>query len=645
MSLSKNDPAREPKTPLQACEAVFTGWLTDKYDVYVLRASLAAAAVLKLDGDPAWLLVVGSPGAGKTETVGSLGWVDQSGPINLLEGPLRGHALVRSSLSGEAALLSGTKNQERAKDATGGLLREIGNSGVLVLKDVTTILGMNRDRRAEILAALREVYDGHWTRSIGTDGGKTLEWRGRIVVIGAVTEKWDDSHAVVASMGDRFLLVRVPSDPDTLDAIADKAMENTGSEGEMRRGLGQAVAAVLDGVSPAMGSVLKPLKAERDVIRKAAMLTTWIRTYVDKDYQGNVVSAHSPEAPTRFTKQLVQMFRGALAIGMSPADALRLTVRIARDSVPPLRLAVLEHVAKQPGTNTTDTAKGLDMPRQTVDRCLQELHQLRILKQSQVLDAKRWSYRVTDKVDVSALDVDAVVDKATSEQGSARWTELFTRYVPPRDRGNMKEGLSLRFETQTSNSGNNLPNRGVDKSGDLPPHLHLFHHFAIWAGQDWFDVDYATEGATFTDGVSARQLGRDLFDWATELGLIELNAQRPSVARLSTDGRMAAQKVADLIGAEAKRLAKPAIIHLIRAAHSDGLKAAVDAVESARLALETASLALRVNPNSTKLKGAWNRANAVYEQRDSELNALCARRDAAAEAEWEQMDPPTWSVA
>jgi hypothetical protein len=74
-----------------------------------------------------------------------------------------------------------------------------------------TILSTSRDARATVLAALREVYDGRWSRNVGTDGGRTLGWKGRIVVVGAVTTAWDRAHDVTAAMGDRFVLVRMDS--------------------------------------------------------------------------------------------------------------------------------------------------------------------------------------------------------------------------------------------------------------------------------------------------------------------------------------------------------------------------------------------------------------------------------------------------
>ena len=135
---------------------------------------LAAAAAERLGGDPPWLMVVGGSGAAKTQTVA----------------PLTGAgAHVISTINGEAALLSGTSKRDRAKDATGGLLRQIGPRGLLVVKDFTSVLSMNRDTRALVLAALREIYDGRWSRNVGTDGGQTLTWHGRLVVIGAVTTR------------------------------------------------------------------------------------------------------------------------------------------------------------------------------------------------------------------------------------------------------------------------------------------------------------------------------------------------------------------------------------------------------------------------------------------------------------------------
>jgi hypothetical protein len=96
-----------------------------------------------------------------------------------------------------------------------------------VIKDVTSVLSADRNVRGGVLAALREVYDGRWERNVGSDGGQTLTWVGRIVIVGAVTTAWDTAHAVVAAMGDRFVLIRIDSD-NGRKGSGRRAIRNTG---------------------------------------------------------------------------------------------------------------------------------------------------------------------------------------------------------------------------------------------------------------------------------------------------------------------------------------------------------------------------------------------------------------------------------
>ena len=100
-----------------------------------------------------------------------------------------------------------------------------------------------------MLAALREVHDGQWERNVGTDGGRTLTWNGRIAVIGAVTTAWDRAHDVIASMGDRFVVLRMDSTTGRQPAGL-QAMANTGDEVKMRAELADVVAGVLRASMP-----------------------------------------------------------------------------------------------------------------------------------------------------------------------------------------------------------------------------------------------------------------------------------------------------------------------------------------------------------------------------------------------------------
>ena len=96
----------------------------------------------------------------------------------------------------------------------------------------------DRNTRASVLAAIREIYDGRWERNVGTDGGATLTWVGRIVIVGAVTTAWDAAHAVVATMGDRFVLLR-PKTNTGRKRAGRGAIRNTGDEVADAQGAGR----------------------------------------------------------------------------------------------------------------------------------------------------------------------------------------------------------------------------------------------------------------------------------------------------------------------------------------------------------------------------------------------------------------------
>ena len=311
-----------------------------------------------------------------------------------------------STITGEAALLSGTSRKERAADATRGLLYKIKNSecALLVIKDVTSILSMNRDTRALILAALREIHDGRWSRDIGGEGGRRLDWEGRIVVIGAVTTAWDAAHQVISTMGDRFVLVRLAAGSAGRKAAGMQAMRNVKHETEMRADLSDEVGKLLQAIEVGAGQN-ELNEAEIEDMFDLADLVTRTRTAVERDFQGDPAFAHALEMPTRFAKQLVQLARGGLALGMTRTEAIAVVERAAADSVPPLRLAVLTDVAAHADTATAEVVKRLQLPWKTVDRALQELQLLGVLVVYSVAYGMRtrWIYQLAGDLSETAL--------------------------------------------------------------------------------------------------------------------------------------------------------------------------------------------------------------------------------------------------
>ena len=359
---------RAPAVPVDPCTleevvATYQRWL-ELPDLVPLYAVLGAYAANLLPGDPVWLLLVGGSGNGKTELLS---------PLAGLPG-----VKVVSTLSGEAALLSGSSKKETASDATGGLLREMGDRGVIVLKDFTSILSMKSDSRAPLLGALREVYDGSWTRRIGVDGGRLLTWTGQAGLLGGVTASLDRHHAVVAAMGERYVVCRLPE----VDAeiVGARALAHAGHEPEMRADLGRVVRGLLGNGLP---STSRPrTDQDRERLQRLANLTTAARSPVERDYQGEIDLVLDREGPGRFIKALERLWAGCESVGLSTDDAWKVVERIAFDSIPKLRRLVLDALAKgsTPATlTTTEVSDLVAHPSRTTRRALEDLAAHRVV--------------------------------------------------------------------------------------------------------------------------------------------------------------------------------------------------------------------------------------------------------------------------
>jgi hypothetical protein len=184
------------------------------------------------------------------------------------------------------------------------------------------------------------------------------------------------------------------------------AIRNTGKEKTMRAELATAAGGIIGHVVTNGAYELRDGDADR--LLKAADVVTFARTAVERDYQGNVIDAHAAEMPTRFAKQLTQMVRGGLALGMSHAFAMRLALRCARDSVPPLRMNILLDLAGNPRSRAIEVSKRINKPWMTVRRELAALETLSLLQceeEQSVADESKtvWRYSLAAAFDRATL--------------------------------------------------------------------------------------------------------------------------------------------------------------------------------------------------------------------------------------------------
>ena len=346
-------------------------------DLGALIAALGAVAANRLPGDPVWLLIVAPSGWGKTEVLGPLAGLPDVHPAATLT---------------EAALLSGTPARDKGKGAKGGLLNEIGAFGIVLCKDFGSVLNMHRDGRASVLAALREVYDGSWTRHVGTDGGRTLHWQGKVGLIAGCTPTIDSHQAVMAQMGERFCLYRLPKAEAT--DIGAAALRGMGREKQMR----DELAALVRGLIPAELIGMPALSdAETERLVALAILATKGRSAVERDgYSREIELIPGEEAPGRLAKTLGMMLGGMAAIGVPRDVAWRIVTKMALDSIPALRLRVIGHLLELEGPRSTRSiAAELGYPTKTTARALEDLAAYGFVDRTKDGDhetaANRWS--------------------------------------------------------------------------------------------------------------------------------------------------------------------------------------------------------------------------------------------------------------
>jgi hypothetical protein len=345
-----------PPSTLEETLAVFDKWLALDSHTPVL-AALGAVAANYLDGDPVWLGVVAPPSSAKTEIVNSLSRLP--------------HVAASATLT-IAGLLSGTPSKQRAKTAKGGLLREIGDFGVLALKDFGSILSMRQDAKTELLAALREIYDGAWTRHIGADGGKTLAWKGKLGLVFGVTPAIDAYHSVIGSLGDRWLLSRM----GPVKGQFARALEHRGASTKtMREELAEAVARLFAGRKQEASEIST---TEIEQIDRKIALAVRLRGAVERDRRTRELDAvYGAEGTGRIGLALERLLAGLDALGAPRASALDVVESVALDSVPPQRRQAYEIVnARTLVTEITTTpqlAAEMGLPTVTVRRILEDL--------------------------------------------------------------------------------------------------------------------------------------------------------------------------------------------------------------------------------------------------------------------------------
>jgi hypothetical protein len=319
-------------------------------------AALGCAVASVLEGDPVWVLLVGGPSCGKTETIDVLHDV-ADGKIKALTGP---------------GLLSWKGGK---KPHPVGLLARLGDgSHFATITDLSSLLAKSeRGGRDDAFALLRDAYDGDVIRDLGTIP-EPLHWSGRLTLLGAATPAVDQYASHQDALGPRWAYLRLPelgrdNGKRAASMAYARASAKSDAQARARAYAREAVEQARARIDPDAGSA----DAETAIIA-AARLGARGRSVVPREAYGQRDVCGDPviEEPMRLVGQARALYVGVLALGVPDAVAQRVACRLALDGMPPVRRKVLAKLVEGVA-NTTKLARDTGSHHHVTTRALEDL--------------------------------------------------------------------------------------------------------------------------------------------------------------------------------------------------------------------------------------------------------------------------------
>lgn len=354
-------------------------------------------------GQPVWLVLIGAPSSGKTQYILPL---EHSQPA--------GEKIIH-----QVTDLTPNTFLSGSKVGGGGhsLLHKIGDHGMMLFPDLTSLFSKDSQVLQEILGQLRHVYDGYLTKHTGN--GDPLEWKGSMGIIAASTASLYSHFEKISDMGERFMYYRLK--PFNKDNALDKALGRKLYGKELDIHIGELYKDYLGSVI--QGGHKTPVLSDSDnaAIKEMAKFASIIRTSVHTNMRsGEVDRIPEPEMPMRTSLQL----RG-IALGLMVMNAhetgdptlkpnnIRALEWCAYSLADDERRKTLQTLAQYPsGATSAGIAMALDLPTNSTNAYLQQLNALRVCRRMHgATNANTWQLQDESVRDIVLRLADIEVQK------------------------------------------------------------------------------------------------------------------------------------------------------------------------------------------------------------------------------------------
>lgn len=295
---------------LEDIKAVFNKWLYLKED-YTFIAPICAVLSNFLNADPDIFFIVTKSGGTKTEVIRAFGSeenefvypVSKFTPQTLISGQK-----IASKKKDKPKTKEEIVEARKCMDMAGRL-----ENRILAIKDFTTILAMTPPDISLIFSDFREMTDGYLKKDFGN--GVQVAYKMHSSVITGCTGAIESQHlAVTSTLGQRMIMFK-PRNSLTKDEsgeLMDSALKNIQDKKNMRDeifnttyGYMQQIIKDENFIKMDINSFITKKASQK--IKEATTFVTTARTFVRKNYHGDIEDVPEVESPTRMYSSICKL--------------------------------------------------------------------------------------------------------------------------------------------------------------------------------------------------------------------------------------------------------------------------------------------------------------------------------------------------
>lgn len=332
-----------------------------KPDIQAAEVALSAVASHFHKGcDPCWMFILGPSSGDKTSIcINSL--------LDLPNVHMKGELTAKTFLSG----YTGTANPS--------LLHQIGD-GIIAFKDFTTFISKRSEDKSEIMAQLREIYDGTIVKDTGK--GLPLVWKGKITIVAAATPALEREWATKRDLGERFLQVRI----SRKEGIGQSqfAQRQRGYESYISEQMRKLALAFFQSTPPI--AYPPPLLSPAQITRIAAMseIVAHARGAVPRHQVTNaIMDLPQIENSGRMSKSLASLISSHAALFRRTTveeEDILIGKRVALNTIPSTRALIIDSIPLDKSVTLTHLQIQSGLPESTINYLVGDLEALGVLR-------------------------------------------------------------------------------------------------------------------------------------------------------------------------------------------------------------------------------------------------------------------------